>query len=307
MFSGLGLRNYCAHVLRGVLALTAAISLLPWASSRADEIAGISVANLQAANELFDLAEYGEIVYQKNGHCPQQIFIVGQSHRSALTGLAGSDTVKIQTEIYRIGEWLIREKNVGLLLPEGFFQRTPNENVSLAEAARETIRLDNQTLVAELSDTRRFVNADMLLNTSYNIPLGQVEDEQLYRDIRLLLREARQENSLSVLSKLAGLQDERTAALLQNIPEVVEEAFRTGRIDNLRAMFTIGLAHVGEIINILQNGSLRLPPAKSGLAEGEMSETTLKLLDQGYGVTVIIPRTLAENKHTLRLAKLETE
>jgi hypothetical protein len=33
----------------------------------------------------------------------------------------------------------------------------------------------------------------------------------------------------------------------------------------------------------------------------------LKLLDQGYGVTVIIPRTLAENKQILRLAKLETE
>jgi hypothetical protein len=95
--------------------------------------------------------------------------------------------------------------------------------------------------------------------------------------------------------------------MLQNIPEVVEEAFQTGRIDNRRAMFTIGLAHVGEIINILQHGSLRLPPAKSDLAEGEMSETTLKLLDQGYGVTVIIPRTLAENKQILRLAKLETE
>jgi hypothetical protein len=307
MFSSLGLRNYCTHFLRGVLTLAAAISLLPGTLSRAEDIAGTSAAQLQTAYELFVPAEYGEIVYQKNGHLPQQIFIIGQSHRSALTGQAGSDTVKVQAEIYRIGEWLIREKKVGLLLPEGFFQSVPNENVSLADAARETIRLDNQTLEAELSDTRRFVNADLLLNASYNIRLGQIEDEQLYRDIRHLLREARQENSLSVLAKLDGLQEERTTVMLQNIPDVVEEAFRTGRIDNRKAMFTIGLAHVGEIINVLQRGSLRLPPAKSGLTEGELGETTLKLLEQGYGVTVIIPRTLAENKQILRLAKLETE
>jgi hypothetical protein len=86
----------------------------------------------------------------------------------------------------------------------------------------------------------------------------------------------------------------------------VEEAYRTGQIGNRKAMFTIGLAHIGAIINNLQRGSLR-GSAQPDPTDGEASELSLKLLDQGYGVTVIIPRTLAENQRTLRLAGLKTD
>jgi hypothetical protein len=120
------------------------------------------------------------------------------------------------------------------------------------------------------------------------------------------LREASQESSLAVLSRLAGLQDERTTVMLQNIPDIVEEAFQTGRIENRKAMFTIGLGHVSEIIRFLQSGSLRRPGG-SDPAEAEISQATLKLLEQGYGVTIILPRTLAESKLARRLARLETE
>jgi hypothetical protein len=307
MASALDLQNCRPRIMCGIQILALATALLLGATFRAEEVFAASAAQLQPATELCVPSEYGEIVYQRNSHCPRQIFIVGQSHRSALTGQAELDTVKVQTEIYRIGEWLIREKNVKLLLPEGFFRKGSRENLSTANSPRKSIRLDNQSLEAALSDTSRFVNSDMLLNSSYDIRLGQVEDEQLYRDIDRLLRKARQENSLSLLAKLDSLQDERTAVMLQNIPEVVEEAFRAGRIDNRRAMFTIGLAHVGDIINFLQSGSLQLPTDRSGLTKGQDAGTSLKLLDRGYGVTVIIPRTLAEDKQALRMCKLEAD
>jgi len=303
MFSSVGPSNNCKDFLRAALILTALLSLFSGTLSYAAETMAASSLQVPTIPP-----EYGRIVYQKNGQCPQQIYIIGQSHRSALTGRSGSDTVKVQSEIYRIGEWLIREQNVELLLPEGFFQKSPRKQSFESSARRETALFDNQTLEAALSDSSRVVNADLLLNASYKIRLGQIEDEPLYRDIRRLLREAHRSNSLYLLSKLDGLQDKRTATLLQNIPDVVEKSFRTGRIENRKAIFTIGLAHLNEIINILQHGSL--PPAadlNSGPMQGHSDEESLKLLDQGYGVTVIIPRILAENQQILRLCKLDRE
>lgn len=247
--------------------------------------------------------DYGEVVYRVNPQAPRQVYIIGQCHRSAVSDRVHSDTVKVQAEIYRIGEWLIREKNVSLLLPEGFFQRTAGKDGRRADEDRLPVELDNNTLEARLGDPRRFVNADLLLNASYDVRLGQVEDEQLYRDIRGLLRQAGESNSFSLLARLAVLQDERTAVMLQNIPDIVEESFQAGRIDHRRAMFTIGMAHLGKIIHSLRRGTLRSavgdPTRKDGAA------TELKLLERGYGVTVIVPRTLAENEAVLRLARLE--
>ncbi|MDO9081422.1 MAG: hypothetical protein Q7U44_11530, partial [Desulfuromonadales bacterium] len=67
--------------------------------------------------------ELGTIVYQKNPDHPQQVFIIGNSHRSSTSGKNGSQTVPAQVETYRIAEWLILQHQVELLLPEGFFGR----------------------------------------------------------------------------------------------------------------------------------------------------------------------------------------
>lgn len=308
MFSGSD--NFLIRCVFGGLALTLALLLPPGTTFSAQDVSPVLAVQSRGAGELSLPAEFGEIIYRINPHALQQIYIIGQSHRSALSGQAGSDLLEVQAEIYRIGEWLILENNLDLLLPEGFFQEAANGNASPRELPRENVRLDNQTLKARLSDPRRFVNADLLLNASYDIPLGQVENEQLYRQIRRLLHQARQDNSFSVLSELNGLQDERTAAMLQNIPDTVEEAYRTGRIGNRRAMFTIGLGHVREIIDNLQRGTLLSPVQpglKAGKGEGKGTESGLKLLDQGYGVTVIIPRTLAGNQRILRFARLHSE
>ncbi|MEZ4600707.1 MAG: hypothetical protein R2940_13040 [Syntrophotaleaceae bacterium] len=263
-----------------------------------------SFAQGNPVQKLDSAGGYGRVIYQVNSHLPQQIYIIGQAHRSALTGECNQEIVRVQAEIYRIGEWLIQQQKVGMLLPEGYFLKT-QEGISVPEGSDEDIiRLDNRSLEAMLADTRRFVNADMLLNSSYRIPLGQVENEQLYRNILQLLQKAGREKDLSILSKLDGLQVERTAVMLQNIPDLLEQAHAAGKIKRRQAMFTIGLNHVKEIIGFLKRGSLRDPAASDPSSDKGTTESSLKLLEQGYGVTVILPRALAENEKILAHARL---
>lgn len=236
-------------------------------------------------------AEFGEIIFHREGENHLQVYIIGQSHRSPRTGLNGPDTVRVQSEIYRIGEWLIREKGVGLLLPEGFFQKTPK--TPQAAVTREAFSFDNPTLYQKLADTRRFVNAGMLLNSSYSIALAQVEDEELYHSVGALLRQVGSQ-PLSDTCELQLVQERRTVAMLQNIPDAVENAFRCGEIDSRKAMFTIGMAHIPELLGYLAQGAIHqtaVAPPHDG--QGDL-HASLRLLEQGYGITVILPRTLAE-------------
>ncbi len=300
----LNLRIFCIPAFPVALFLFGAISMAPTPGFARDQ----TPAHFrQTTEENLSLpSEYGQVIYQKNPEASKQIYVIGQSHRSAITGKNNRDIVKVQAEIFRIGEWLIQQKKVGMLLPEGFFQDvSPSEAVYPQKIVREKVDLNGQALLASLSGAT-FINADMLLNANYNIPMGQVENEQLYRNIRQLLGQTTRENDLLIRSRIHGLQGERTAVMLQNIPDTVEAALSQGRISHPRAIFTIGLGHVGEIIDSLQQGSLP-HPGDSEIDTGEYrTEVGLKLLDQGYGVTVIIPKTLAENEQMLRLVRLET-
>lgn len=284
--------------LGATTALAAAV-LLPAGGVSAMETAVSPVADVAeiAADTPFIPSEYGEVIFQKDGGSLRQIFIIGQSHRSGATGRNGSDTVQVQTEIYRIGEHLIRENEIELLLPEGFFQRSA-EGFAPIDPNRSSPGLDSETLSTMLSAEDRFVNADMLLRDSFDIRLAQVEDEELYRDVLGLLQQSSQENRFSLFTRLGRVQKKRSAVMLQNIADVVEQTYRDGAINSRRAIFTIGLAHVDEIIGFLKKGEI---PLDEDLRE------QLKLLERGYGVTVIIPRTLADSEEALRMARLNLD
>ena len=82
--------------------------------------------------------ERGEVVFSSNERSPNQIYIIGMSHRDTLTRANGSNTVKSQIEAYRIGEWLIQNKGLELLLPEGFLKDASYEKGnSIKTAASE--------------------------------------------------------------------------------------------------------------------------------------------------------------------------
>ena len=249
--------------------------------------------------------EYGRVVYQKNQDATNQIFIIGQSHRSGVNGKNGQDTVQAQMEIYRIGEWLIRQKKVELLLPEGFFQKgiVQNDAQGRPSANDAPDTLDSEHLKSLLEDTRRFVSADTLLSAHYPIRLGQVEDEELYQTVSYLVRKLGHQNEVvnrAFIEELNDFQRKRTAMMLQNIPFAVENEFQRGDIENKHAIFTIGMAHIADIIDFLheQTGEIA---ANDDL----LSSPAFDWLEEGYGVTVILPKSLAEDGNALRLSRLE--
>ena len=253
--------------------------------------------------------EFGEVIFDLPGQEGKQLYIVGHSHRSALSGANGSHTVRAQTEVYRIGEWLIGQENTHLLLPEGFFKNTPS--VAVEKAAYNALAggaLDNSTLAAKLSDTHVFVNADILLKSSFPVHLQQVEDQDIYRSVGHLLQlssEADHADAPLVDLELSYLQEIRSAAMLQNIPAAIEKEFALGNIDSRRAIFTIGMAHLDEIVRFLRDGRIEVkaPPLSTNYQD---LDAVLELIKEGYGVTVILPRTLIDDQEVMRMANLSS-
>ncbi len=135
-------------------------------------------------------AEYGEVVYRYNESSPNQIFIIGMSHRDTVTRLNGSLTSRVQAEVYRVGDALIHQQAVELLLPEGFFRsKAPKVEVKTAraevnKAATCSEFSDAKILLSRLGDNRTYVNAEMLLKEGHSIQMDQVEDETLYFAVR---------------------------------------------------------------------------------------------------------------------------
>jgi hypothetical protein len=231
-----------------------------------------------------------------------QVFIIGNSHRSSASGANGSHTVPAQVQTYRIAEWLIRQQQVELLLPEGFFGH--QEGTGTFEA---TVRLDGPTLEEALSDTSTFINADLLLHRNYGIALHQVEDRDLYRNAREYLLSGLQSGSSFCAPfglELEYLQERRSAAILQKIPAVINDAYRQGRIAQPRAILTIGMTHLDEMIKFLKMGRIEIPAPSSGTSDFTPHSETLELLANQVGVTVIIPRALLDARERIYLAGL---
>ncbi|HEX8948975.1 MAG TPA: hypothetical protein VF790_08450 [Dissulfurispiraceae bacterium] len=262
--------------------------------------------------------EYGEIIYRSNEKSPYQLFIIGMSHRDALTLMNGNTTPRAQAEAYKIGEWLVRNEELELLLPEGFFQRKTAKPVNgeivkagMERGIRRTEPLDMGTLEKRLSDDRVYVNAEMLLKEDYSMKTEQVEDRKLYEKVGESIHKLSdiKDNPYDYFflkSELDCLQELRTAAMLQRIPEAVEREFREGGIRSKRALFTIGMNHIHEIIKYLKDRRIAVHAplfASDSVGKGYAGE--VNLLKEGFGVTIIIPRVLADNPEVLKLTRLD--
>ena len=234
-------------------------------------------------------ADLGQIVYRTAAPAGRRIYIIANGHRSALSGANAAATVQAQLETFRIGEWLIRQRQVGLLLPEGFFGRM------VETAAVSNAGLDSGSLRSALEDRSQFVNAELLLHNNYGICLEQVEDRELYRSTKETLRVSRGQEIASALKsrlQLGALQTRRTAAILQSAPRVVDTAYRQGRISTPNAMLTLGLAHLNDIVTFLKAGAIRFGPLHTAYRDFPAEESGLELLKREVGVTVIVPRSL---------------
>ncbi len=257
--------------------------------------------------------ERGEVVFRCNQRSPNQIYIIGMGHRDTLTYANGSDTLKSQIEVYRIGEWLIQQEGLELLLPEGFFSKeASDEKEDLIKTAASVngkiASLDTKTLEEKLGQENVYINAEMLLMESHSIKSQQVEDINLYNasreEINLLEKYGDDTyESLFIKSGLDYLQEKRTAIMLQNIPGVIDREYRAGRIKNKKAIFTIGLSHISGIIKYLKQNKIEINSPV--FTPYEDYSSGVKLLENDFGVTIIIPRTLADNRELLKLTRLD--
>ena len=239
--------------------------------------------------------QFGKIVYQSNSAAESNLYIIANGHRSAITGKNAAQTLQAQIETYRIGEWLISQNRVELLLPEGFFGKLWEPGGFASSSGR----LDNQSLHDSLADTTVFVNAELLLHQEYGISLNQVEDRELYSQTRDHLRASltRDRRRSAIFNpELSYLQKYRTASLLQSAPTVIDNAYQQGKISAPNAMLTIGLSHLEAIIEFLQSGEINISGLQTPSRSYPSLETKLDRFSQRVNVTVIVPRTLIDQQ-----------
>ena len=262
--------------------------------------------------------QYGRAyIFQFYPESPNQLFIIATSHRDSLTCANGPTTPKVQAEVYKIGEWLIRNRGLRLLLPEGFFREGPQRTV------RETNRqdpwvtgkkspelLDMKALERRLSDNKIYVNAEMLLKDNYPLYLAQIEDRNLYFAVSEGIRKLVNGNNppreyLPLKSELDYLQDRRTAAILQKVPEIVQNEFDRGVIHEKKAFLTIGMNHIPSIVKYLEEKKIKIYCPSSVPVRGEDFISDLNLIKEDFGVSILLPRTLVKDREILRISGLD--
>lgn len=273
-------------------------------------------ASLTAGGSTFP-AQYGEIIFRSNEKSPNQLFIIGMSHRDTFTRANGKQTSTVQAEVVKIGEWLFHNEGLQLILPEGFFKsksvevkEADNKIRTGLEAESGCLDLaDFEKLRERLSDDHLFVNAEMLLKQSHSMRLRQVEDWPVYEAVSQALLKVVNGGPLcdiSLIKELDYLQERRVASMLQKIPDVVNAEFQGKHVQAKKAIFTIGMMHVFHIIKYLNENTIFIRPPEDGSTKREDYVAPLNLSKDNFGITVIIPKSLAENPKALKANNLET-
>lgn len=259
--------------------------------------------------------EYGEVIYRINAQSPKQLYIIGISHKDPDSGENDSTTVQTQMEIFRIGEWLKKERHLNLLLPEGYFSdkhegSTLKASIDQPAGEFSPVYPDNLHIQKKLAADTPYMNAEMLLMEYHNFHASQIEDRNTYNAVRSSLGKlktsgSKRSKSAENLEELLYLQEVRTAQILQNIPDVIEDEFLYGAIDNRTALFTIGLNHIKDIFRYIKNDEIQITSPIGSSIQPDVLKSKLNLLKTGYGVTIIIPRTLADNHKLLEMTRID--
>ena len=260
-------------------------------------------------------SEYGEVIYRINPQSPKQLYIIAISHRDPDSGANSGTTVQTQMEIFRIGEWLKNTTHLNLLLPEGYFNGTKARSIDTPSAIQaishsEPELLDNALLHKRLAADKPFVNAEMLLMEYLSFHASQVEDRNIYDAVRNSLGNLKTSNAQHTspadnVAEIKYLQEIRTAQLLQAIPTVIEDEFQSGAIGDRSALFTVGLNHIKDIFRYMENDRIHIASPQKSNIQPDILSPKLHLTESGYGVTIIIPRTLANNRKLLQMTRID--
>ncbi len=258
---------------------------------------------------------YGKVIYRINAQSPKQLYIIGINHKDPDSGANNNATVQTQMEIFRIGEWLKKNVSLNLLLPEGYFsdKKAVAAHKSVGFQALDTfnpVHLDNLLIQGKLTADKPYVNAEMLLIEYHRYHASQVEDKGNYDAVRnslckLSASGTQPSGAAGNLAELVYLQEVRTAQILQNIPEVIEREFLSGCIENRSALFTIGLNHIKDIFRYIQEDGIHITSPTGSVDLPDFLRSSLNVLNEGYGITIIIPRTLANDHKLLQMTNID--
>lgn len=257
--------------------------------------------------------DYGEVICRYNEKSPNQLYIIGISHRDTLTGSNGRHTPRIQAEVYKIGEWLIQNQGVELLLPEGFFmgraKRITEKKVQEGSPPTSPEGANINSLEQIFSDGA-FINAETLLRENFPLLIEQVEDRDLYQTVyenirHLVESKGNLEKHFLIRSELEYHQKKRIGTMLQKIPGIVDKKFREGHIDNKKALFTIGLSHISSIISYLEERKITILSPLFTPIKYEDYVDPLNLAKENFGISVILPRTLFNDHETMERNRLK--
>jgi len=252
--------------------------------------------------------EYGDIIYRANEGSPNHLYIIGMSHRDAITRENGKNTTRAQAELYKIGEWLVETQGVQIILPEGFFKSPGPEKPRAIKVSLQTHSLGLKDIQV-LLESGNYFNAELLLREHYPVFFEQVEDRDIYDAVnegiyRVVGCEGDPIQYAFSKAELDYLQEKRTAAMLQKIPGAVGSHYDSGGIRTKRAILTIGLSHINGILRYLGENRINID-APLFAPEGYSDITDeLLLAKENYGITVIIPRSLMEDRQALTLTGL---
>jgi len=291
-------------------------SALPLLAVAGMSLAAFSNALASTPSKLLEMPdEYGKVIYRINADSPRQLYIIAIRHRSPETPTTAGGTVRTQMEIFRIGEWLRQNANLNLLLPEGYFNvlqegYAANDNGAALGNTQPAARLDNKVLRQKLGSTTTFVNAEMLLMEYLCLPASQVEDRDIYDAVRGHLKrlntiDRKHSTFRRIADELRYLQKVRTASLLQKIPAVIEKEVHRGTIANHTALFTIGLSHIEDIYTSIDRNHIQIQSPSTAEKADSFSHSGLNLLDSGYGITIILPQTLATDSDLLKMTRID--
>ncbi len=151
----------------------------------------------------------------------------------------------------------------------------------------------------------------MLLMNHLNFRAAQVEDRDAYQcALKCLLKLKREikhpAKYKADVDELNYLQDIRTAILLQNIPETIEKVATKGAVESHSALFTIGLSHLAKIHQFIKKREIVIENEKKDFPFNKIKNFNLNLVNAEYGITIILPRSLAENTPLLKITGLDS-
>ena len=243
---------------------------------------------------------YGVVGYRTRRGYPNQIYVVGQTHRN-LDGTQEDYIPNVQMRIFRIAQKLIQTFDSHLVLHEGRYknqfykQPTRKKKMELAEFLQE---IDDNTITDSIRRGKKFYDAVSLLKYLDGVDVQGAEDNQFhwtaaYSQAILsdLGRQGKPTNYIEVYYN--NINQLRTYVILKEAPFVAVREKTAGRIPNLNAIIILGISHFPELVEFIVDDGGRVEGIPIFIPSQQVSINYQKL---EYDVTLIIPKGWSEDE-----------